>query len=322
MIKDKPLFGHGYEKFQANYMDYQASYFEGDPENEESYVADDIIYPFNEYIKLGVESGILEICLIMANLFFAFLPGENEQRDTNSFALKAGILGLMIFAFFSYPGEILSMIITLTILLALLAREKGIILHKRIIPEQSGIRRHGILKCSFSITLIILVFGMYFPYKRLYQAYFLWDEGYKIYQMNAYDECLESFEESYDVLKNNGEFLIMYGKALSMAEKNEETVEVLQQAKNYHKNTILYTAMGDSYKDLGQIEKAESAYSKAFIMIPSRFYPKYLLAKLYEETDQYEKARIIANEILSKKEKIPSTAIEEIKEEMAEILEK
>jgi tetratricopeptide (TPR) repeat protein len=163
---------------------------------------------------------------------------------------------------------------------------------------------------------------MYFPYKRLYQAYFLWDEGYKIYQMNAYDECLESFEESYDVLKNNGEFLIMYGKALSMAEKNEETVEVLQQAKNYHKNTILYTAMGDSYKDLGQIEKAESAYSKAFIMIPSRFYPKYLLAKLYEETDQYEKARIIANEILSKKEKIPSTAIEEIKEEMAEILEK
>lgn len=34
-MKDEPIFGHGYEKFQADYMDYQASYFEDDPENEE-----------------------------------------------------------------------------------------------------------------------------------------------------------------------------------------------------------------------------------------------------------------------------------------------
>jgi O-antigen ligase len=322
MIKDKPVLGHGYEKFQADYMDYQASYFEKDPESEESYVADDIIYPFNEYVKLAVESGIMGIGLLMAALLFVFQTGKNGKKGINSLALKAGIIALMVFAFFSYPSEILPVLLTLTILLALLAREKEFLFHKKVFPESAGTNRHKILSWPYPIALIILVIGMYFPSRRLYQAYFFWDEGYKIYQMNAFNECLESYEESYDVLKNNGEYLIMYGKALSMADKHEDAVEVLCRAEKFQKNTILYTAIGDSYKELGKPEDAEKAYIKAASMIPGRFYAKYLLAKLYEETEQYEKAKIMANEILSKEEKILSKAIEEMKDEMEEILEK
>ena len=122
------------------------------------------------------------------------------------------------------------------------------------------------------------------------------------------------------MLKNNGEYLIMYGKALSMAGDYNKAIEILQRAEGYQKNTILYTALGDSYKILGLDEKAEAAYYKAYYMIPSRFYAKYLLAKLYRDSYQYEKAVFTAKEILSKKEKIPSLAIEEIKLEMEEIL--
>lgn len=56
-------------------------------------------------------------------------------------------------------------------------------------------------------------------------------------------------------------------------------------------------------------------------MNPSRFYPKYLLAKLYNETG-LEKAVFTANELLQKQVKIKSTAIEDIKEEMKNIIEK
>ena len=56
-------------------------------------------------------------------------------------------------------------------------------------------------------------------------------------------------------------------------------------------------------------------------MNPSRFYPKYLLAKLYNETG-LEKAVFTANELLQKHVKIESTAIEEIREEMKNIIEK
>jgi hypothetical protein len=55
-------------------------------------------------------------------------------------------------------------------------------------------------------------------------------------------------------------------------------------------------------------------------MNPSRFYPKYLLAKLYDETGQREKVVLTANELLLMKIKVPSTAVEEIIDEMQNII--
>jgi hypothetical protein len=57
-------------------------------------------------------------------------------------------------------------------------------------------------------------------------------------------------------------------------------------------------------------------------MNPSRFYPKYLLAKLYDESGQNEKAVEVAKELLEKDIKIESTAIQEMREEMKKIIEK
>jgi tetratricopeptide (TPR) repeat protein len=163
--------------------------------------------------------------------------------------------------------------------------------------------------------LVIIVIATN-PVRGLFKAYYSWDEGHKIYQMGMYVESLESFEEAYPHLKNNGEFLIMYGKALSMAEKYGKAIQVLQEASNYQKNTILYNALGDSYKATGEFKKAESAYLKAYHMLPGRFYSKYLLAILYRDTGQKEKALSTARELMEKEVKIPSMAIEEIRAEM------
>jgi hypothetical protein len=57
-------------------------------------------------------------------------------------------------------------------------------------------------------------------------------------------------------------------------------------------------------------------------MEPNKFYPRYLLAKLYHETGQDNRARTIAEEILSKEVKVNSSAIEKIRSEMKEILTK
>jgi hypothetical protein len=68
--------------------------------------------------------------------------------------------------------------------------------------------------------------------------------------------------------------------------------------------------------------KIKSNSKKPGALSPSRFYPKYLLAKLYDETGQKEKAIQVANELLAKDIKIESTAIEEIKEEMKKLINK
>ena len=55
-------------------------------------------------------------------------------------------------------------------------------------------------------------------------------------------------------------------------------------------------------------------------MIPVRFYPLYLQAKLHEESGNKKKAVAMAKAILNKNIKVPSTAIREIKAEMEEII--
>jgi ABC-type transport system involved in cytochrome bd biosynthesis fused ATPase/permease subunit len=55
-------------------------------------------------------------------------------------------------------------------------------------------------------------------------------------------------------------------------------------------------------------------------MAPGKFYPLYLLAKLYDASGQQQKAIAMANTLLNKEVKVHSTAIEEIKEEMKVII--
>ena len=59
MIKDKPLFGLGHDTFQAKYMNYQAEYFRNNPNSRYKLLADNVKHPFNEFIKVAVEFGIV-----------------------------------------------------------------------------------------------------------------------------------------------------------------------------------------------------------------------------------------------------------------------
>lgn len=326
MIKDKPFAGHGYGKFQAHYMDYQAEYFQQNPDSKEGYVADNIIYPFNEYLKVLSELGIIGFILliIIPLCLFRTKSYNNGGRTLYILITQASILSLCIFSFFSYPAEILPILINMMILLAIASSHQERVFKKPMSGMTSKIQAKTPMILNYTIAgvslfIILLTFK---PIEKLYKAYWTWDEAFKIYQMGLYDDSIESFQNSYIDLKNNGEFLVMYGKALSMAGKNQQAVELLNIARNYLKNTILYTALGDSYKELQDINKSEEAYLKAYYMIPNRFYPKYLLAKLYQENGQYIKANRTALELLNKNEKIHSTAIEEIREEMEAIIDK
>lgn len=58
MIADRPLTGFGPGNFPRYYMLYQADWFRAHPDSEFAAVADNAVYPFNEYIKLAVETGI------------------------------------------------------------------------------------------------------------------------------------------------------------------------------------------------------------------------------------------------------------------------
>ena len=274
LIKEKPVFGHGHEKFQAFYMDKQADYFIDNPGSVQANVADDIIYPFNEYIKILVELGIVGLSLLALIVFLLFRPGEKARSGRGNPDLlipSAGILAFLVFSFFSYPSEILPIILNLVVLLAITVGTMQSHVHDKqiIVPPLPG-WRSLVPKTIIGLGTLAIIVLASAPIRNLYKAYYKWDEGHKIYQMGAYEASLESFEEAYPYLKNNGEFLIMYGKALSMAEKYGKAIEVLQEAGNFQKNTILYNALGDSFKATGEFKNAESAYLNAYYMLPGQ----------------------------------------------------
>lgn len=351
MIKDKPLLGHGYDGFKKHYMDYQAEYFQYNSESKEALVAGDTNYAFNELIQLTVEYGLVGLLLVLLVIIRIFSnPSNSSNREasnpSNSFyrskaptietivtietsqtlfthISRAVILSILVFGLFSYPLQILPVKICLVVAVAIVAGKSGHIgkINSLDAIQISNPIRFG-LKSILSVGCLGLLWLATEHLNQLKTAHTDWKNAFDIYNVGAYPECLEDFELAYPQQKTNGVFLTNYGKALSMAEKHDEAVGVLKQATRYYPNIVVYTALGDSYKNLGRAANAEQAYFHAWYMNPSRFYPLYLLAKLYDETEQNAKAIEVAKELLEKDIKIESTAIKEIQEEMRMIVEK
>ena len=318
IIKDYPVFGIGFDRFKAHYMNYQADYFDRHGETEEALVADNTYYAFNEGLQFIVENGLIGLVLLLFLIYYIYKVRTDKQDKYLYLCLVSGLLGTGVFAFFSYPMQILPIKLVLVVLLALLSNlnsNKYTFFKK---PKQ------------FPFVLFktaILILGAIGSAKgiehtiALEQSFKTWKNALNSYQYGNYQEASILYAEAYPVLKKDGDFLMNYGKALTMHKQNEKAVRILKEAKQHINTTIIETTLGDAYKGIKQYDKAEIAYQQAANMIPVRFYPMYLLAKLYEESEEKMKSIKMAKEILKKEIKIPSTAIKEIQAEMRKIVD-
>jgi len=329
MISDHPVTGIGFNGFKANYMDYQSRYFENNTDPEEARVAGDTNYAFNELLQQTAEHGLTGTVLLVLVFITAFSVSKSEIKSdsvtsnhsiTHSTVIisKALLLSFLIISMFSYTVQILPIKAGMVLALACLSGNSREI----SLGMQAG--RITIITAKTVVagaTLATFCFGTRFL-KEQTKALKDWKNAFTLYSMGAYEQSISKYEKALPVLWHNGDFLTNYGKALSIAGKHDEAIEILQEAAKHYPNTVIYTALGDIYKATGENKKAETAYLHAWHMNPVRFYPKYLLAKLYNETGQKAKAAKIAKELLEKEVKVESTAIEEIQAEMRKILDK
>lgn len=301
-------------------MNYQAEHFKNNTNSQQTFLADNTTYAYNEFLKIAVEKGILGLFLALFVVATFFLA--KRRNSLTAIAASSGCLTLLVFGMFSYPSDILLIKINFIAFLAIIANCQ---LPLKFPYLQVPPFTTKPLVALVSVTIMVLGFVSYSAtsyFFTLQKAYTHWKDASDIYKVQAYPECLEDFELAYPELKTNGDFLIQYGKALSLAEDHNKAIEVLTKADEYLNNTILFTSLGDSHKALAENVKAEQAYLQGWYMVPNRFYPLYLLAKLYDETGLTEKAIEMANKIIEKEVKVPSNAINEIKEEMQEIINK
>jgi O-antigen ligase len=274
MIKDKPLLGYGFNSFQAKYMEYQGKYFQSRPDSPEAMVADENRYAFNEPLRLFAETGFIGLILALYVIISIFLTVRPKERYDNLTSktepdyltiASATIISIIVFGLFSYPAEILPIKINFVIVIAITSGIQKSIFNANPLATHS----QYIVKPILLAIPLILLFPAIKELQKKQSAYQTWNEAHREYQMGIYKESTETYSSIYPELKNNGDFLINYGKALCMAEEHKNAIEILQEAKNHLQNTIIYTAMGDSYKALGETEKAEEAYKFASQIIPS-----------------------------------------------------
>ncbi len=324
IIKNNPILGVGHDRFKAYYMNAQANYFNTNPESAETLVADNSYYAFNAIIQFVSENGLLGFSLAIAIVFF-YLRIKTTRESTFLKPFSIGILfSVIVFGMFSYPMQILPVKAIWVFALVMLANidKKTTSLNffksKDIVNNKSK----WLLKISVLFIGSITIWTVNTKIDTTENGFKGWKTAMYAYNYGAYDDSIESFEKVHPILERDGNFLMNYGKVLSMSGQHIRAIEILELAKRYLNTTIIETALGNSYQALKQYEKAENAYQTAANMIPSRFYPHYLLAKLYDESGENYKAKIKAQELLQKEVKIPSPAIKEMLTEMEKMIEK
>ena len=326
MIKDKPLLGWGAGGFEASYGDYQAEWFRsGKGTAEQEVVAGMPDAPFNEIIRITVAYGAIGMLFSLGFLWFLFCNRsrrvQTEKKPTENIVvlLKGALLSILCFSLFSYTFDIAPIVVQLILLSVLIMNLQAN--EKSMFSLNAPGRFKLVVVKGFGIALLLLLPFLAINTWQQYEGYKSWKEAYQLYQFQIYDDAAEEYQKASEYQPNNGLLLQMHGKCLLMGEEFSKAKRVLNKAELYRSDPILYTALGDTYKALRENDKAEKTYLQAWYIIPHKFYPKYLLAKLYDETGQKTKAMGIAKELLNKEVKIKSKAIEEMRTELKRLFE-
>ncbi len=320
-IAEKPLLGHGLGRFEAEYNNWQAAYFQNHPEemnSKKGWVAGNTKYAFNEFLEMAAEVGITGIIVFVAVIIsvFYFIPSCFHSFKNSNFynvLLFSSLVSLLCCAAFSFPFYSISTLVLEFALIGIITISSNAVL---------VLKTHSL---PLHLSLATMLFAVSIPQFGILQktpCFSKWNEANHLYAMSDYDAANSRFKDIIPSLAFKGELWQQYGKSLQMDGNNEESFIVLEKAALYTSDYILYTTLGDAYKGIMQYGKAESAYQQASYMEPNKLYPCYLLAKLYDDSGQRLKAVKTAARLLDKNIKVQSTAIEEIRIEMKSIITK
>ena len=309
MTKHNPVFGNGFGSFANNYGKVQATYFlENTPTEKEIQVADYVACAYNEFLEMMIDSGVIGLLLFIAILYFALKP-QLKSNSEYYFAAKYSLVSLLVLSMVSYPLGLTPNVMMLVIALF-------------IIFNNGNNKAFQIGKFSSLFTPIwfLLMFGLiYLNSTHAYGTYHF-QKGYKKVLNNNIESGLNDYKVANHYLKNDGIFQFYYGSALYLSEEYTESIKHLTKATQQSSNPNAFIVLGNSLKELERYDEAIKAYRTASGITPAKLYPKYLLAKLYEETNQNNKAVEMAKQILKMKEKTQTTAGSEIKNEMKQII--
>ncbi|MBR3895568.1 MAG: O-antigen ligase family protein [Bacteroidaceae bacterium] len=311
MVKEKPLLGHGIGGVQALYMDYQAEWLAAHPESDFSMLADNVKSVFNEYLTIGICFGMVGWLFLGLYVWLMIHSYRKAPSEEGRFALMSlaiiGVLGCFSYPF-SYP-------FTWVVLVW-----GSVVLVHQACPI--AIPRNKAVRCTMAIVLFCTSsFLLYGTVKRT-RAELEWGEISQMALMGRSKEAFPRYEALMSILGNEPYFLYNYAAELYMANLYEEALHMARRCRTHWADYDLELLQGELLNELERYKEAEHHFQLAANMCPVRFVPLNSLLKLYKQTGDTMKADSMAQIIIDKPIKIPSSNINIMKAEAKKWLER
>lgn len=307
MIKDSPVIGHGWGAFKAKYMLYQAEYFRLNPDSQFSQLADNVNYPFNEYLKIWVEYGGLGLIVLLL-LIIKCVSIYKRNSNPMKYPAFECIIAIAICACFSYPLKYAMTWAILGFALSIICMEHHSCSKLRIPYVRWFAAGGALFLISFLLEYTI--------------AEMKWKKVVDRSLRGETEQMLPFYEDLREELGTNSSFLYNYAAELHVIGQYDKSMEVLAECIRYWNDYDIQLLFADCYLQKGEFQNAEECLILASNMCPNRFIPLYQLVHLYDKIGEKEKAYELANRITHKTIKVSSFKVQSIINEMQDYVDK
>jgi O-antigen polymerase len=311
MVKEKPVFGHGYASFPAVHNNFQADYFRENPNDwENAFLADGINYAFNEYLQIASELGIFGLALFLLIPFFSFSDKKliAEKPNLLQIAAEGSLIAILISSLFSYPLQdygVLS-VFFLSLLFISINKKQSIF---RLTSNQSKRRLFGL------IGIVVLFLFIHQTSNRI-KAEKEWKSAFELVRKGHYEEAQQKYIDLYPVMKYNQFFVFNYGAELTVMQQFQKSINVLQDVEHRLNDSDFYIYLGSSQEGIGLLKEAFESFEQASYIMPVKFYPRYRMVLLHQKLGEMEKAKALAQQILDMPIKVDSDVVSGVRQEM------
>lgn len=300
MIVDKPIFGHGINGFNQKYMHYQAAYFAKHKDSPFLQYADNISYPYNEFLHIWVDQGVIGLILLFGLLTHTLCTPIVKNN------YKGALIAYLVFAQLSYPSRAPELLALFPILLASIHNQSQSVYTLKSI-------HWGIIVAALCCIGYV---GKEYVFRKQCRT-----------QIQKLILSTESRIDDNTFINNNYQHFLeypriadIYAQYVFMNYDPQKALTILTDVGKVIPTSELYCDLGDLYSKIGDLGKARMHYTIASNMVPKRLTPKYKLFVLFKNKGDTLSAYQQGCEILSMQILIEGTRTLKMKAEIQQYM--
>lgn len=303
LITATPFCGYGMGAFGRMYMAAQADYLSAfSPDSDYAMLAGNSIVPFNEYIDLYLNFGMLGLILLIGFISLLIYAYRRSPDNSKLYALLS--LGALAFiSLFSYPFTYpFSYVIIIVSTIIIVKGSYDIKLPRPV---------------KYISAAVILLCGIYVSYlaNDRIDAELQWGKAFNRSDLTLYSNLKPR-------LKDNPYFLYNYASEAFEQNEYDLSLSVAEECADILSNYYLELLLADINFEIGDYESSAQHYQMSAAMCPCRFMPLLGIFEIYEANENFSKATETATLILNKPVKKSSTKIESIRLRIKKFFEK